>query len=896
MIMKKYLNIIILSAIVFSGCSKEAVICDSCNGLVATIDSGTAYVKASPIDNPGICLDNKWQDGEKIGIFGTGSSNVIFDVSGKDISSDGKTARFKSDVAIPSGTLTAYSPFQEGASVSSDAITIDFPAVQKYVVTNGVPQPDPQCNIMLATGDASRGLTFRNAMAILKIGQLFEKETKVKTVEFRDLSGTPVSGKMTLSWNGGSPSAVITGEGEKITLNLGEGLEITPGQKGIFFLIVPAREYAKGFEITFTDTEGSKIVKNAGTAGGKILKRSVVYPVGDISSREPAVGSVGTLKPQAQIMTAEKLDKISILSSTPDYVYWEDGTKVQTLNKYGLTTDLRMPTLDMMMHKDLNPVEGNWLLFDETSELLPSGGVYRIKTVIHMSDDYYEVVAVPDPNVAAPYEELIVGEPLIDGNGEIDENGGVPLDITSYISSIVNEQGEEMSYAVSRSGEILLSEEMVADMYGLDTKAVMKHKFISPTLSLNSKGENVEIAVGGSISLDTRVAIRYMQGEFQYMQFTVTPEIEFSLGTTLKMDGNVERNVRLYTINVLPFPVAPGILVTPQIVLHAKVGVGGEMKVSASFTASQKLGTYSLAYNKGDGATLRWLKPAIENPTEFNLDSDGVEGSLYAYGSLGVITNISLYAMCGLGLDNELTYKFATTFNSNGGRKLSLTPEFEVTPSFTCLLGSKKFTDLTAKMDLDPVWERYIRPETTSSTIIPRYNWSPEMSIELANGNIVQTSVPMSVKGIDYNITLSGRCVEDMKVALLIYTGDDIKYILDPYGSDPTGAEYNNYVNSGLKDLYGRHYMVDKQLVNPSEKPASIIEIGTYPADEEEMTFNGTGYGTFVSGQAYGVVGALLVGEDTYPFDIGGSYDYYHPFIFWWPNRSNGQPYVVMSE
>lgn len=886
--MKKRLFMIILSALALAGCAKEMDFEDCGNSLFASIDNGEAVTKAALIDNPGIRLDSKWQDGEAIGVFGTSASNVSFSISASDISEDGKTAKFSSATNVPGGALTAYSPYQAGVTGSAEAMTIDFPSVQKYTYVNGVPQPDPQSNIMVATGSANAGLTFRNAVAVLKIGRVFENKTVVKSVEFRDLSGAPVCGSMSLSWNGGSPKATVTGTGTVITLDCGEGLSFAAGQKGIFFIVVPAREYSKGISLTFVDSAGEKTVKTAGATKGKTFERSVVYTIGDISSREPLPGSVSTLKPQAQIMTAEKMDKVQILNAKTNYVYWEDGSRVQTPN--GM--DLRMPNLDMIVPADLNPAVGNWLIFDEPSDILPGGGVFRIKTCNKQNDDFYEIVAVPEVNVAAPFEDLKVGEPLVDANGELVENGGVSVNITDYITSIVDGNGKPVQFSVSPSGKILLSEETVADIYGVKRNWLKNDRFSSPKVSLNTKSDNLEISVGGTLSLETKMAVRYMQGEFQYMQLTVTPELEASLGAVLKAEGNIESSARIFTINVLPFPIAPGVLITPQIILNAKVGVGGNLQVSGTFTATQKLGTYSLAYNKGDGATLRWLRPAISNPTEFGFDFGGVEGSLYAYGGIGVRTNISLYAMCGLGLDNELTFKFGTFANSDSSLKLALTPEFEVTPSFTCLLGSKKFTDLTGKIEFDPMWERYIRPKPRCS-IITRYNYSDRIMIDIDDEATIDTPVPTGVRGFEYLIKLEGKCAEDMKLALLVYQGKDIKYTPDS-SDDPLGIHFQHYKDAGVEHLY---FSANKSLVEPGEKPIQTIEIGTYPAETESMTFDSfVACSGFASGQAYGVVPAIIQGENQYIISRGGFDNYFNPFIYWWPYKSNGQLYYEGQE
>lgn len=873
---------ILLAALFLTGCARTEIFHD--NSLTASIDCGINTTKAILIDNPGYRLDSRWQDAESIGVFGEGASNVKFSVSGAEISADGKTAKFKATSDIPVGALTAYSPYQADAKVSGSGIVVTIPAVQNYITRNGVVQPDPAGNIMAASGSANSGLTFRNAMAVLKIGQVFDKAQTLKKVEFRDLSGAAVSGAATLSWNGGAPEAAVIGDGTAITLDCGDGLEFSAGQVGIFFIIVPAREYPKGIELTFIDSEGGRTVKTAGTAKGKKLDRSIVYLIGDVSANEAPEGTTSTLKSTATVMTPEIMDNVIVRSSTGAYVTDDNGNRISLPGH----ADLRMPRFDMVVPEEVNPAIGNYLIFDHPTDDLPNGGVYKIVKCIKLNADSYEIVAYPEINVAAPFEDMKAGEPLISDTGEIIEGGGIPLDLASHVSSIKDENGNAVQFSVA-DGKILLSEETIADMYGIKTKAIKRDRFSSPKLSINAKEPNLEISVGGSLSLDTRLAVRYMQGEFQYMQFTVTPEITTSLSAVLKAEGNIEKSAKLYTITFLPILVAPAVLVCPELRISAKVGVGGSLQVSGSFDITQELGTYSLAYNKGDGGTLRWNRPAIDNNLQFNPSFGGIEGSLYAFGGLGATTFVTLYGMCGLGLENYLTFKFGTSANSNGSLKLFVQPEFEATPSLCFPFGSKKFEDLTGKVEFDPIWESYIIPQSKCS-VTPKYNMSREYEVEVDGCETLLTPVPTSVKGIDYKIELEGRCAENLEVALLVFKGSGIE-LIPQSPSDPYGSKLSYYRNDGVEHLYGMFYMCDKKLVGIEEKPDSKIGIGTYPAGSESMTFEGTATGSFDQGQAYGVVPAIISGGNYWILDRGGSARYYNPFIYWWPNRSNGAPY-----
>ena len=208
MIATRYL--IILAAAALAACTPEGLGPEQrSDRLRGVIDADLAVTKSILVDNPGVKLESFWEAGDQIGVFGGSAENALFSLKAEDLSTDRKTADFSTDGTIPGGKLTAYAPYQKEAKKDGDAIVVTFPARQSYVTYNGVVQPDPAANILLGEGSKAGGLTFRNLTAVLKIGQVFEQETLVKSVEFRDLSGAAVTGAMKLT-GGTSPKAEIT--------------------------------------------------------------------------------------------------------------------------------------------------------------------------------------------------------------------------------------------------------------------------------------------------------------------------------------------------------------------------------------------------------------------------------------------------------------------------------------------------------------------------------------------------------------------------------------------------------------------------------------------------------------------------------------------------------------
>lgn len=886
--------IIAISVIlVFAGCARVEM--DGNAGgkyLEATIDGGMFATRAILVDNPGVRMQTVWQAGDSIGLFGDGAANVKFSIVEEGISQDGKSAKFNSTADIPTGELVAYSPYRDGATVSSGVVSLDFLATQAYSLNDGVPQPDPEANIMMGSGSAVNGICFRNAMSILKIGQVFDEPTILESVEFRDLSGKAVSGAMTLSWNGGSPLAEIKGSGSKITLDCGEGLHLDAGELGVFFLVVPARTYEKGFELTFVSEGGARTVKTVGATMGKTLERSIVYMIGDISGREYMDGASSQLKPTALLMTPEKMDMVKVLSSYNSIVY-SDGKEMYDCDSHLIV----MPRFSMLVHKDLNPVEGGWLVFEGGTDDLPDGGVYKITSCTRSNEEYFNVVAIPDTNPASAFETVVVGEPMIGADGAIDEEKGLPLDINGYIKSIVDESGNDLythPYMMSANGDLVLSEVDLQNMVDAATRAYKPHSrtYKSPKLSGTLKDDNAELSVGASMTFNTRLALGVMQGELQYACLTVNPQITVSESLTIKSEAEIQKSFRLFTLTTHPIPITPAVAVVVEIVFNASLGVGGNLQITASAESTADLGTYSISYNKGDGVIFRNKPSAKEIPGSFNTNLSGFEGSVYGTASIGAQTSISVWGMFGLGVSTDYKLKcgFFTSNESGWGRywkKFALQPEIEFTPVYSSYFWSHKFENLAAKVDLDPIWEKYIVPVTKSSAIPVYTTTDSNYYIDLGAGGGVYLKPTTGIRHIKYSMGIEGECYSDLKVALLVFKGTGI-------GITPDSGDESNYgywKAAGIEHLYMIYNLCSKKLEGISEEPDQILEVGIYKAGTASQTFEGTVTGSFSQGQAYGVVPAIICGDSYHILYSGGSDNYMNPFIYWWPNRSSGQPY-----
>ena len=887
--MKKY-TIFAITLLAVLSCVKETPSDTEpvSNSLQAVILDHSPATRTVLRDNPGLEIVSQWQAGDTIGVFGGGSANQQFTLEAGTISQDGKSAGFVSTTETPSGSLFAYSPFQQGTSGTDSRIILTFPEVQEGISSGTVnPAPDPAANILAATGSRQNGLSFRSVVSILKIGQSFTEQTTLSRVEFRDLSGAPVCGEMTIS-QPEAPVAQITGSGTVLTLRLGDGLQVGAGTVMLIYMFVPARDYPKGFELAFVSQDGVRTVRSVGSKMGKTLISGAVYPIGDISAYEYLPNVVCKLNSGAQVITPEKADLVKILEIGSAPLEDVDGTVIRD-NGYVVSR----PALDLLVHDDMAPVPGQWYIFEYGGDLLPEGGVFKIKTVDPMGSGYSRVFAVTEPNVAAPYEELKLGKEMFDAEGNEVEGAGVDLDVAAYLKEIVDEEGNAVPFSVSEDGQLLFEGEAAERIAGIRTKAARSFKINLPELSVNVKQDNAEASLSAQMSVDFKVALGMVHGELQYAHFTAHPSLNLKADFSLKAEVlKWERKEHLYTLPFAPIPVAPGILLFPELAFYGTVGVAGEIRFTASVKYTYDMGTYGMSYNHGDGFTVRH-KPTDPGKEEgFKPEIGGFSGSLNAYGTLTLRPYVHIVKLFGLGVESNFTLSFGIETKSlGGGTKLALTPSVELVPIVITLGGyyTKTLKQLSVSKTFDPLWERYLVPAVTSYSLGAHGHWTDDFYAWTSNDSGELTSRAFVCDDqLHYELKLEGRMLREIPYGVVVRRGSRSDLSIrsdDPKTFSWLAAGAPPYIIPTVKDVFLYTDAI------PTYPVVSVQTLGVYGAEGEiEAEISETPTFHFEDGVPYQLIPVYFDAEgQCHSFNKGST------AIVCWPTDWNGNPYVKAS-
>ena len=728
--MEKKIMIALALLAVFS-CSREsyepAVPEGPCE-IRADIDPDGPATRAILLDNPGVRMDAVWSGGDKIGLAGTSGAAVLFQVAAEDIASNGKSAVFRSESGVPSGSLTAFYPWQEGTSLSGGKLTMDFPAVQHYSLGRGVPQPDPSVALMAGTGTARNGVAFRNIMAVLKVGQAFDEATTVASVEFRDPADQAVSGRVTIDLANNFASTV-SGGGAVLTLDCGEGVELKPGELGKFFLVVPARTYARGLEITFVTKEGQRFTRTSGASSGVTLGRGIIYPVGDIPNQDYVSGTGSSkLASNAILMTPELLRNSVLLNSDKHYVRNLDGGYVtDQVYGHGNGTPIMRPYYNMILPANLGLQEGSFVVFEATDDL-PGGGVFKVTEYEFPFADpeHCRVNLEMTPDFAKAFDKVDFGGEMFDAEGNPIEGAGLQLDLPGYLKEVRDVEGEAVPFSVTPEGAIAFSAE---DTERLLTRALFSadKSLTFPSLNFSYSGDLCSASLGAELTIDMRAACKIDQGELAFVHFMFHPKLNLSAEFSITKKWSFNKEVPLFTLVCGGIPVAPGVIIVPEVYVSACIGANAEIKLTTHISYTYDMGRFGFSYQKDVGFSFRRFE---SEPSKEDIQPDmgaALSGALSVYAGLIAEPYISLYGLFGAGIQTEFRLTFSyehkavipygyTSIIDLDDQCLKLTPSLSFTPHTASLGGlfSKKWENLQTEISFDPIWQRYLFPQITA--------------------------------------------------------------------------------------------------------------------------------------------------------------------------------------
>ena len=189
-----------------------------------------------------------WQSTDQISVFDGAGANCEFSI--KDFNAETPTScTFEGNVTELATDYTAVYPYTKGATISGDVISgISLPAIQTAVAGSF----DPKAALMAAkTVAGGRDLAFKNLVGYVKVTTDFD----CKKIELCAASGEKLAGVGTITFTDGTPSFTL-GDGAVTSITLRPAGDGTLAAGKTYYIAVPAKTLAAGWNISFTATDG----------------------------------------------------------------------------------------------------------------------------------------------------------------------------------------------------------------------------------------------------------------------------------------------------------------------------------------------------------------------------------------------------------------------------------------------------------------------------------------------------------------------------------------------------------------------------------------------------------------------------------------------------------------
>lgn len=731
-------------------------------GITGTIanEEGTA-TRAVMIDAPTQSVNLKWTAGDAIGVFDAVNSNLRYEAAAGDISADSTQAVFRAGGAVPQAEFLAYYPYSSLSSGSATQLQLTVSDRQRYVTRNFKPEPDPQACVMVGRGYANT-VDFRNIGAILKVSYVPRDSDVVTSVVFSDLSGQPVSGPVTVTMAGdGTPQATYpaTGEGQTIVLDCGAGVAVAPTAVSSFFLVVPARNYSKGFQLDFLLASGKTDRRTIGRRAGKTLQRSMVYGVGDVSAITKNDYTVVFSEGGGVIMDDDLMAMVKAI--VPQGTMSAEGG-------YGNYYDL-------IVKPGTGLQEGMTVVINRTSEALPYGLTAKVVAISDIGGSQ-QVRLLQYQHAEQAYKRLLIGpQDVLNADGTPDEEKMLPLDLTGHFSHFVPAEGMEGVTVEMTDQGLVLTDNTWQGAPAL-TRASVGGKLKFPDISVNLRSTNNDrIGVGLAPAIAARIGASVTDMHLDYVAFTLTPTMTFNIhiDANYELASFIDKEIVIGRQYFTPVTVGPVVLI-PEFKLSAYVSMKGQVKLQTawSYTMGYTVGaSYQDALGGGvKGWLFRCKDASSDNMKAPSLTSLIMPTEVTASASLdtqmGLVTDVglsfygiidfTLFAKVGMELS---AYMKLSNFRSNMG--LSLTPVLEAGAAVG-VLGLNPSRKVLLQGNFSPWWQR---------ELYPGLRWIAAMDMEgQSPSNRYYPAFPAKeVKSIPLQAEIGGALLYDCEISVNIF-------------------------------------------------------------------------------------------------------------------------------
>lgn len=295
--MKKISMILGSALMMLTGCTTDITKEVATNDNKVVIDLSADATRTSLGDkNPDSTYPVLWSAGDKIAVNGIVSEPLAAEY-------DGRThAQF-----TVTGVTAPYNVIYPAEVLQSDGKTVKISEIQEYVAGSFA----QGAAVMAGHFETSQG-ELKNLCGFVKVSILKGNEDKtIKSIALQSNNRETMSGTFTVNYTNAALTA--TSGNDFVRITAADGISLADGKADVV-IAIPAGNYAKGFSIIITSTDGMITKKKAYNSGGVTIKASTLLEMPDITFN-PTLG----LDAATGITTAKQLQAFLDTASVGAY-------------------------------------------------------------------------------------------------------------------------------------------------------------------------------------------------------------------------------------------------------------------------------------------------------------------------------------------------------------------------------------------------------------------------------------------------------------------------------------------------------------------------------------------------------------------------------------------------
>lgn len=276
--MNKHLSLILLFAIVVSGCNQEEILRNESTNS-RTFTASFAQNESRTYIEEGNLL--RWTTGDLISLFDSNTLNQQYKFDGKTGDNSGTFSNVETTFGTGNDLNCHYAVYPYNSNIEiteSGIITATLPAEQNYAENSFGLGANTMVAVTENTDDTF--LKFQNVGGYLKL-QLYGDDITVKSITLTGNNNEKLAGVATINpVYGQDPTINMDANAiENITLDCGEGVKIgsTAETATAFWIVVPPTTFENGFEVTITDVNDNGMTKS--TSNEISIVRNTIKPM-----------------------------------------------------------------------------------------------------------------------------------------------------------------------------------------------------------------------------------------------------------------------------------------------------------------------------------------------------------------------------------------------------------------------------------------------------------------------------------------------------------------------------------------------------------------------------------------------------------------------------------------